>query len=104
MLRPRPRDASGFAASSATDPRMRRPMKIAAIAALAGLMMAVAVMALLAPRPSPERGDTVAKSPAHDPLAAELARCRALTMPDAGCEAAWDTHRRRFLGNEGDVR
>ncbi len=76
---------------------MSRTGKIVVIAIIAGLMIAVATVAALMPpreppvRPAPAGHDA-------DPLAGDLARCRAMTMPDAGCEAAWDAHRRRFLG------
>lgn len=76
---------------------MSRTGKIVVIAIVAGLMIAVAIVAALAPpreppvRPAPTRRE-------FDPLAGDLERCRTVTMPDAGCEAAWDAHRRRFLG------
>ncbi len=31
---------------------------------------------------------------------ADLIRCRTLTMPDSGCEAAWEAKRRRFFGKD----
>jgi len=75
--------------------------RIAGIAALAGMMMTVAIVAVVAPPRAAAPSAKAAARPERDPLAAELARCRALTMPDSGCEAAWDAHRRRFFGEEG---
>jgi conjugative transfer region protein TrbK len=76
---------------------MSRTGKIVVIAILAGMMIAVAiVVALVPPREPPARPAPIEH--AADPLAGDLERCRTVTMPDAGCEAAWDAHRRRFLG------
>lgn len=76
---------------------MSRTGKIVVVAILAGLMIAVAVVAVLTPpRKPPVRPASIERG--ADPLAGDLARCRAVTMPDAGCEAAWNAHRRRFLG------
>ncbi len=76
---------------------MPRMGKIVLIAILAGLMIAVAIVAALTPpREPPVRPAPVGRD--ADPLAGDLERCRGVTMPDAGCEAAWDAHRRRFLG------
>ncbi|MBS0483131.1 MAG: putative entry exclusion protein TrbK-alt [Proteobacteria bacterium] len=75
-----------------------RTAKIAGVAALAGLMMTVAIVAAVhkpepaqAP-PAAERGEA-----RQDRLARELERCATLTMPDSGCEAAWAENRRRFF-------
>ena len=76
--------------------------KIAGVAALAGLMMTVAIVAAVSPPRASGPSNAAAARPERDPLAAELARCRTLTMPDSGCEAAWDAHRRRFFGEEGN--
>lgn len=80
---------------------MSRNAKIAGVAALAGIMMTVAIVA------ATEEHKPVAVIPQHadggvaaDQLARELERCRTLTMPDAGCEVAWDANRRRFFGEE----
>ncbi|HEX8420983.1 MAG TPA: putative entry exclusion protein TrbK-alt [Sphingomonas sp.] len=78
---------------------MSRTGKIVVVAILAGLMIAVAIVAAVMPAAAPPvRPAPVVRTP--DPLADDLARCRTLTMPDAGCEAAWEAHRRRFLGQE----
>ena len=48
------------------------------------------------------RVDSEPFAPLKDPLAGELARCRALGMAavqDLACEAAWKENRRRFFGD-----
>jgi conjugative transfer region protein TrbK len=100
MQPPKLRGASACAASSATEP-MSAAAKIAGVATLAGFMMTVAVIAAVTEPRVPEAVNAAATRAERDPLAAELARCRALTMPDSGCEAAWAAHQRRFFGKEG---
>lgn len=81
---------------------MSRSAKIAGVALAGGILMATAIAIAVgehkpaAPLPSP------AELARRDPLRNELARCRNLTMPDSGCEAAWEEHRRRFLGRKDD--
>jgi conjugative transfer region protein TrbK len=75
--------------------------KIAGVAALAGLMLTVAVVAATHDRPAPHIA-TAPTSRGRNPLSAELARCRTITMPDSGCEAAWEANRRRFFGEDTD--
>lgn len=75
-----------------------RTVKIAGVAALAGMMMTVAIIATthqFESAPSPPVA--VREDVRHDRLARELDRCATLTMPDAGCEAAWAENRRRFF-------
>lgn len=76
--------------------------KIAGIAALAGIMLAVAVAGLREPDAPPF--DAIAPVPEqseqHKLLARELDRCAALTMPDSGCEAVWAVNRKRFFGRD----
>ena len=76
-----------------------RTAKIAGVAALAGLMMAVAILAATrdrtpAPPPTPA---IVRDTEGRSRLNRELERCATLTMPDSGCEAAWAENRRRFF-------
>ncbi|MFA7604702.1 MAG: putative entry exclusion protein TrbK-alt [Novosphingobium sp.] len=79
---------------------MSRSAKIAGVALAGGILMATALAIAVderkpvAPLPSP------AELAPYDPLPDELARCRTLTMPDSGCDAAWEKHRRRFMGRE----
>ncbi|SCW50251.1 conjugative transfer region protein TrbK [Sphingobium faniae] len=82
---------------------MSRNAKIAGVAALAGIMLAVAAVEALR-----EPGDMPldAVLPLLDEgeqqtlLARELDRCAALTMPDSGCEQAWAANRRRFFSKD----
>lgn len=75
-----------------------RTVRLAGIAALAGMMMAVAILAAVhPPAPIPAASTTLRASVRDEALARELDRCATLTMPDAGCEAAWAANRRRFF-------
>jgi conjugative transfer region protein TrbK len=75
-----------------------RTAKIAGVAALAGLMMTVAIIAAThKPVPAPALPTATRDDQRHDRLARELDRCATLTMPDSGCEAAWAENRRRFF-------
>jgi conjugative transfer region protein TrbK len=81
---------------------MSRTAKIAGVAALAGMMMAVVVAGVVTreqPAPAPPPVQQAAAMP--EALARELDRCATLTMPDAGCETAWAANRRRFFGEKG---
>lgn len=77
---------------------MSRTAKIAGVGALAGLMMTVAIVAVIHDRkPAPAQRLAVRAKGGQDRLARELDRCATLTMPDSGCEAAWAANRRRFF-------
>lgn len=77
---------------------MSRTAKIAGVAALAGLMMTVAIVAAVQPdEPAPAPPLVLPADEGQARLARELDRCASLTMPDSGCEAAWATNRRRFF-------
>ncbi|RIA37258.1 conjugative transfer region protein TrbK [Hephaestia caeni] len=77
---------------------MSRTAKIAGVAALAGLMMAVAIVAATDDRkPASATHLAVPAVEGRARLAHELDRCATLTMPDSGCEAAWAANRRRFF-------
>ena len=81
---------------------MSRNAKIAGVAALGGIMLAVALAGSREPHepqleavlPVLEEGEQEKR------LARELERCATLTMPDSGCEAAWAEKRRRFFGKD----
>lgn len=78
---------------------MPRNAKIAGVAALAGMMVAVGVVS--ASRPTPEPATVQATSaPTTTAANADLRRCRTITMPESGCEAAWDAKRRHFFGTD----
>jgi conjugative transfer region protein TrbK len=75
-----------------------RTVKIAGVAAVAGMMMTVAIVAAThQPESAPSPPVAVREDVRHDRLARELDRCSTLTMPDAGCEAAWAENHRRFF-------
>lgn len=77
---------------------MSRTGKIAGVAALAGLMMTVAIVAVTrSSAPTPAARLAVPTEAGRDRLARQLDRCATLTMPDSGCEAAWAANRRRFF-------
>ncbi|WP_319798412.1 putative entry exclusion protein TrbK-alt [Nitrobacter sp.] len=83
---------------------MSRSAKIAGVAALAGMMMAVVIVgARTHDRQTLQAPAAMPASVAPDPLARELDRCATLTMPDSGCEAAWAESRRRFFGEDRPV-
>jgi len=78
---------------------MSRTAKIAGVAAVAGMMVTVGIVSVSQPEPAPV---TV---PAADELSdavseADLRRCRTITMPESGCEAAWEAKRRHFFGRD----
>jgi conjugative transfer region protein TrbK len=75
-----------------------RTAKIAGMAALAGLMMTVAIVAAVQPdEPAPTPPLVLPADEGQARLARELDRCASLTIPDSGCEAAWAANRRRFF-------
>lgn len=79
-----------------------RTAKIAGVAALAGIMLAVAVVASRDPRDPPRDAGPPALEQGEQQkrLTRELERCATLTMPDSGCEQAWAANRRRFFGKD----
>lgn len=87
---------------------MSRNAKIAGVAALGGIMLAVALAGSREPH-EPHEPQLEAVLPVLEEgeqekrLARELERCATLTMPDSGCEAAWAEKRRRFFGKDADA-
>ncbi|AVA14685.1 putative entry exclusion protein TrbK-alt [Sphingopyxis sp. MG] len=79
---------------------MGRAAKIAAVAVLGGLIMALAILhASLPPAPGGFAATmTQADAPVSDTAVAE--RCRTITVADPECEAAWDAKRRHFFGQK----
>src|SRR3546814_4296655 len=82
---------------------MSRSAKIAGVALAAGILLATAIVIAVDDRPAEKATPRIATIGA-DPLRAELDRCRTLTMPDAGCEAAREEHSRRFPGRDSGDR
>ncbi len=77
---------------------MSRTAKIAGVAALAGLMMTVAIVAAVQPdEPVLAPPLVLPADEGQARLARELDRCASLTKPDSGCEAAWAVNQRRFF-------
>ena len=81
-----------------------RPFQIPAIARAAGYAAVAAAIAatVLHLRQDDAGAAATVRTPSieSDPLAPELARCKAIGMPakdDAACEAAWAENRRRFF-------
>jgi len=79
---------------------MSRTIKIAGVGAIAGLMLTVAVISVTREKQSELNATGLAENEPDGDLARELARCRVLAEPDAGCDAAWAEHRRRFFGQD----
>jgi conjugative transfer region protein TrbK len=79
---------------------MSRSAKIAGVAVIAGLMMTVAIVSVTSKPELPSVKAELGEGDFGDGLASELERCRIVAMPDAGCAAAWEAHRRRFLGQD----
>ncbi|RIV87041.1 hypothetical protein D2V17_09130 [Aurantiacibacter xanthus] len=86
---------------------MSRTARISGVAAIAGIMLAVAIVALSEPDDLPREAvlPVVEESEPQEMLARELERCATLIMPDTACEQAWAEKRRRFFGSdEGERR
>lgn len=79
---------------------MSTAAKLAGVAGLAGMMMAVTIAALMHPPADPVLPVGKAHPVPATPWAAELRRCRAITVADSGCDAVWEAERRRFFGEE----
>jgi conjugative transfer region protein TrbK len=79
---------------------MSRTAKIAVAGALGGLLMTLTVAMTMREERRVETIIVPAGESTADPLADDLRRCRTLTMPDSGCEAAWEERRRRFYTRE----
>jgi conjugative transfer region protein TrbK len=69
-------------------------------AALAFAVLAICLAAAELDRGQPAETSTAARVVTADPVAAELARCRAISDPvqvDDGCRRAWAERRARFF-------
>jgi conjugative transfer region protein TrbK len=74
--------------------------RVGAIVLLAGTVLACAVQ--LAPQDHGSQPSASSTSENNDPLAVELARCKALgtdAANDAACKAAWAKSRQRFFAS-----
>jgi conjugative transfer region protein TrbK len=80
---------------------MGRNAKIAGVAALAGMMVTVGIVSASRPAPIASTVPTTRK-PVAAALAADLRRCRTITMPESGCDAAWEAKRQHFFGRDDE--
>lgn len=79
---------------------MGRAAKIAAVAVMGALLMALAILHVSsppAPDVSPPNGIGVEVNRA---AATVSERCRTVTVADAECAAAWEAKRRQFFGQK----
>ena len=79
---------------------MGRAAKIAAVAVLGGVLMALAILHVSSP---PAPGASVARISRTDGRPATSAvseRCRTVTVADTECAAAWEAKRRHFFGQK----
>lgn len=71
-----------------------------------GLGAVAALAAAIEHQEAPPPESRVRPAEAGDPLRAELARCRTITLEDlegdTACRAAWAENRRRFFAPTGD--
>ena len=81
---------------------MGRAAKIAGVAVLGGVALAIALIAMIEP-PAPRASVPVASGADTHP-ADDIARCRTITTPDPACEAAWEARRRQFFGRKEEAR
>jgi conjugative transfer region protein TrbK len=75
-----------------------RIVKLVGIALLAGLMTVVTAAIATNPQPSPGPAVSAVVAPDASMRISALDRCRAVSVSDTACEAAWDAERRRFFG------
>lgn len=80
---------------------MSRTAKIAGVAALAGMMVTVGIISASRTTPDAPVGP-VPKQPETEAARVDITRCRTITMPESGCEAAWEAKRRHFFGRDNE--
>ncbi|PQM25922.1 hypothetical protein CVO77_12475 [Sphingopyxis lindanitolerans] len=79
---------------------MGRAAKIAAVAVLGGVLMALAILHLSSP-PAPDTSPPTRIGGDASPVASTVSeRCRTLTVADTECAAAWEAKRRHFFGQK----
>jgi conjugative transfer region protein TrbK len=79
---------------------MGRAAKIAAVAVLAGLLMALAILHLSSPPASDTSPPNRIGGYASPVASAVSERCRTVTVADTECAAAWEAKRRHFFGQK----
>lgn len=79
---------------------MGRAAKIAAVAVLGGLLMALAILHLSSsPAPDASPPNRIGGD-ANSALSTVSERCRTATVADTECAAAWEAKRRHFFGQK----
>lgn len=77
---------------------MSRTARIAGVSLAGGILMATAIVIATRDAPPPRERASAVEDASAEPLRSELRRCRTITMPDSGCERAWEAQRNRFFG------
>ncbi|HEX2814441.1 MAG TPA: putative entry exclusion protein TrbK-alt [Sphingopyxis sp.] len=79
---------------------MGRAAKIASVAALGGVLMALAILHLSSP-PAPDASSLNRIAADARPVTSTVSeRCRTATVADTECAAAWEAKRRHFFGQK----
>lgn len=79
-----------------------RTKRLAIAAALAGGMLAVAILGLSGEKSAPLTREEPAPARTGGDRASALSRCREVAQPDRECLRLWETERRRFFGLPND--
>ncbi|ALH79299.1 hypothetical protein AN936_02595 [Sphingopyxis macrogoltabida] len=84
---------------------MGRAGKLVAGAIVGGMALTLALLAAVDP-PAPRASVSghISRADAGPELGETLRRCRTVTVADPECEAAWETKRRHFFGQEKDEK
>jgi len=77
-----------------------RAAKVAVIAVLGGLIMALAIVHASSPPAPGASAATMSEADAPITETAVAERCRTITVADSECEAAWEAKRRHFFGQK----
>lgn len=86
-------------AASAPEIEVQPSVKIAVVAGLAGIVLAVAAVQADRREHVPVASDASAAKTDTSEIARPPQNCRSATTPDPQCQATWEAHRRRFFGN-----
>lgn len=82
---------------------MGRAGKLMVGAIVGGMALALALLAAVdPPAPHTSASPEMSGADAGPDLGDTLRRCRAVTVADPECEAAWEAKRRHFFGQEED--
>ncbi|AXB76579.1 hypothetical protein TQ38_008765 [Novosphingobium sp. P6W] len=78
---------------------MQPSVKIAVVASMGGIVLAVAAMQANRREHAPVASGASAAKTDTSEISRPPQHCRSATTPDPQCQAAWEAHRRRFFGN-----